>query len=165
MKPFDFQSFQLKRKEYFDTKIITWYGKHKPVFVLTYSNLKGAPVFLCNSNPKDLADSLVCVLDDLYTRSEAQQKWENFEIETSKKITLIFCSSVLNQHRCGDDGWTLKTNLSRHMNKTQRLGMDCFTISNCIFIQKDFAMCFMSFVSKERGTASSFCRAVWSWYI
>ena len=51
-----------------------WLGKHKPFVVTTSCNLMKAAFFLGNSNPKFLVDSLVYVLNNFYTQSEAQQK-------------------------------------------------------------------------------------------
>ena len=51
---FDFESICIPEEKFKNTKTTTWIGKHVPVSVSISSNLKAKPIFLCNSNPRDL---------------------------------------------------------------------------------------------------------------
>ena len=46
------------------------------------------PIFLCNSNPRDLVESIIDAVEGLATQSKAQMKMKFLEIETAIKSKL-----------------------------------------------------------------------------
>ena len=64
------------------------------------SNLIAKPIFLCNSNPRDLVESFIDAVEGLVTQSKAQMKLKLLEIETAIKSKLIGTLESLNERRC-----------------------------------------------------------------
>ena len=58
-------------------------GKHVPISVSISSNLIAKPIFLYNSNPRDLVESFIDAVEGLATQSKAQTKLKFLEIETA----------------------------------------------------------------------------------
>ena len=49
-----FESICIPEEKFKNTKTTTWIGEHVPMSVSISSNLIPIPIFLCNSNPRDL---------------------------------------------------------------------------------------------------------------
>ena len=58
------------------------------------------PIFLCNSNPRDLVESFIDAVEGLATQSKAQMKLKFLEIETAIKSKLTRTLESLNERRC-----------------------------------------------------------------
>ena len=54
---FDFESICITEEKFKNTETTTWIGKHVPISVSISSNLIAKPIFICNSNPRDLVES------------------------------------------------------------------------------------------------------------
>ena len=63
------------------------------------SNLIATPIFLCNSNPRDLAETFIEAVEGLATQSKAQIKLKFLEIETAIKSNLTRTLESLNERR------------------------------------------------------------------
>ena len=59
---FDFESICVREDGFKDTETTRWIGKHVPISVSISSNLLQEPIFICNSNPRDLVSSFVDAL-------------------------------------------------------------------------------------------------------
>ena len=64
------------------------------------SNLIAKPIFLCNSNPRDLVESFIDAVEGLATQSKTQMKLKFLEIETAIKSKLTRTLESLNERRC-----------------------------------------------------------------
>ena len=58
------------------------------------------PIFLCNSNPRDLVESFIDAVESLATQSKAQMKLKFLELETAIKNQLTRTLESLNERRC-----------------------------------------------------------------
>ena len=83
-----------------NTETTTWIGKHVPISVSISSNLIAQPIFLCNSNPRDLVESFIDAVEGLATQGKAQMKLKFLEIETAIKSKLTRTLESLNERRC-----------------------------------------------------------------
>ena len=59
---FDFESICIPEEKFKNTETTTWIGKQVPISVSISSNLIAKPIFLCNSNPRDLVESSIGLL-------------------------------------------------------------------------------------------------------
>ena len=96
---FDFESICIPEEKFKNTET-TWIGKNIPISVPISSNLIAKPIFLCNSNPRDLVESFVDVVEGLATQSKAQMIFKFLEIETAIKSKLTRTLETLNERRC-----------------------------------------------------------------
>ena len=99
---FDFESICIPEEKFKNTETTTWIGKHVPISVSISPNLIPKPIFLCNSNPRDLVESFIDAVDGLATQSRAQMKLNFLEIETAVKSKLTRTLESLNERRCRD---------------------------------------------------------------
>ena len=97
---FDFESICIPEEKFENTETRSWIGKHVPVSVSISSNLIAKPIFLCNSNPRDLVESFIDAVEGLATQSKAQMKLNFLEIETAIKSKLSRTLESLNERRC-----------------------------------------------------------------
>ena len=97
---FDFESICIPEEKFKNTETTTWIGKHVPISVSISSNLIAKPIFLCNSNPRDLVESFIDAVEVLATQSKAQMKLKFLEIETANKSKLTRTLESLNERRC-----------------------------------------------------------------
>ena len=97
---FDFESICIPEEKFKNTETTTWIGKHVPISVSISSNLIAKPIFLCNSNPRDLVESFIDAVEGLATQSKAQMKLKFLEIETAIKSKLTRTLESLNERRC-----------------------------------------------------------------
>ena len=58
------------------------------------------PIFLCNSNPRDLVESFIDAVEGLATQSKAQMKLKFLELETAINCKLNRTLESLNERRC-----------------------------------------------------------------
>ena len=77
---FDFESFCIPEENFKNTETTTCIGKHVPVSFSISSNLIAKPIFLCNSNPRDLVESFIDAVEGLATQSKAQMKLKFLEV-------------------------------------------------------------------------------------
>ena len=97
---FDFESICILEEKFKNTEMTTWIGKHVPILVSISSNLITMPIFLCNSNPRDLVESFIDAVEGLATQNKAQMNLKFLEIETAIKSKLSRTLESLNEHRC-----------------------------------------------------------------
>ena len=97
---FDFESICIPEEKFKNTETTTWIDKHVPISVSLSSNLIAKPIFLCNSNPRDLVESFIDAVEGLATQSKAQMKLKFLEIETAIKSKLTRTLESLNERRC-----------------------------------------------------------------
>ena len=97
---FDSESICIPEEKFKNTETTTWIGKHVPITVSISSNLIAKPIFLCNSNPRDLVESFIDAVEGLATQSKAQMKLNFLEIETAIKSKLTRTLESLNERRC-----------------------------------------------------------------
>ena len=97
---FDFESICIPEEKFKNTEKTTWIGKHVPISVSISSNLIAKPIFLCNSNPRDLVESFIEAVEGLATQSKVQLKLKFLEIETAIKSKLTRTLESLNERRC-----------------------------------------------------------------
>ena len=55
----DFESICIPEEKFKNTETTTWIGKYVPLSISISSNLIAKPIFLCNSNPRDLVESFI----------------------------------------------------------------------------------------------------------
>ena len=79
-------SLSVYRKK--NSKTTTWIGIHVPISVSISSNLIAMPIFICNSKPRDLVESLIDAVEGIATQSKAQMKLNVLEVETAIKSKL-----------------------------------------------------------------------------
>ena len=82
---FDFESLCIREEKFKNTETTNWIGKHVPISVSIYSNLINMPIFLCNSNPRELVESFIDAVEGLATQSKTQVKLKFLEVETAIK--------------------------------------------------------------------------------
>ena len=58
------------------------------------------PIFICNSNPRDLVESFMDAVEGLATQSKAEMKLKVLEVETAIKSKLTRTLESLNERRC-----------------------------------------------------------------
>ena len=97
---FDFESICIPEEKFKNTETTTWIGKHVPISVSISSNLIAKPIFLCNSNPRDLVESFIDAVEGLATQSKAQMKLKFLEVETAIKSKLTRTLESLIERRC-----------------------------------------------------------------
>ena len=97
---FDFDSICIPEEKFKNTETTTWIVKHVPISVSISSNLIAMPIFFCNSNPRDLIESIIDAVEGLATQSKAQMKLKFLEIETASKSKLTRTLESLNERRC-----------------------------------------------------------------
>ena len=97
---FDFESICIPEEKFKNTETTSWIGKHVPISVSISSNLITMPIFLCNSNPRDLVESFIDAVEGLATQSKAQMKLKFLAIETAIKSKLSRTLESLNERRC-----------------------------------------------------------------
>ena len=96
---FDFESICIPEENFKNTETTTWIGKHVPISVSISSNLIAKPIFLCNSNARDLVESFIDAVEGLATQSKAQMKLNYLEIETAIKSKMTRILESLNERR------------------------------------------------------------------
>ena len=97
---FDIESICIPEEKFKITETTTSIGKHVPISVSISSNLIAKPIFLCNSNPRDLVESFIDAVEGLATQSKIQMKLKFLEIETAIKSKLARTLESLNERRC-----------------------------------------------------------------
>ena len=97
---FDFESICIPEEKFKNTETTSWIRKHVPISVSISSNLIAMPIFLCNSNPRDLTESFIDAVEGLATQSKAQMKLKFLGKETAIKSKLTRTLESLNEHRC-----------------------------------------------------------------
>ena len=97
---FDFECICIPEEKFKNTETTSWIGKHVPITVSISSNLITMPIFLCNSNPRDLVESFIDAVEGLATQSKAQMKLKFLAIETAIKSKLSRTLESLNERRC-----------------------------------------------------------------
>ena len=97
---FDFESICIPEEKFKNTETTTWIGKHVPMSVSISSDLIAKPIFLCNSNLRDLVESFIDAVEGLATQSKTQMKFKFLEIETAIKSKLTRTLEPLNERRC-----------------------------------------------------------------
>ena len=97
---FDFESIWIPEEKFKNTETTTWIGKHVPISVSISSNLITMPIFLCNSNTRDLFESFIDAVGGLATQSKARMNLKFLEIETAIKSKLSRTLESLNERRC-----------------------------------------------------------------
>ena len=85
---FDFESTCIPEEKSKNTETTTWIGKNVPISVSISSNLIAKPLFLCNSNPRDLVESFIDAVEGLVTQNKAQMELKFLEIETAIRSKL-----------------------------------------------------------------------------
>ena len=60
------------------------------------------PIFLCNSNPRDLVESFIDAIEGLATQSKSQMKLKFLEVETAIKSKLTQTPESLIERRCSN---------------------------------------------------------------
>ena len=63
----DFESISAQEDKSHSADTTTWIGRHHPFSVTVFANLIEQPIFLCNSNTRNLRESFVDALDGLAT--------------------------------------------------------------------------------------------------
>ena len=96
---FEFEYICIPEVKSKNTETTTWIGKHVPISVSISSNLIAEPLFLCNSNPRDLVESFIDAVEGLATKSKAQMKLKYLEVETAIKNRLTRTLESLNERR------------------------------------------------------------------
>ena len=97
---FDFESICIPEEKFKNTETTIWIGKHVPISVSISSNLIAKPIFLCNSNPRNLVESFIDAVEGLATQSKAQMKLKFLELETAIESKLTRTLESLNERRC-----------------------------------------------------------------
>ena len=96
---FDFESICIPEEEFKNSETTTWIGKHVPISVSISSTLITMPIFLCNSNPRDLFEPFIDAVEGLATQRKAQMKLNFLEAETAIKSKLTQTLQSLNERR------------------------------------------------------------------
>ena len=97
---FDFESICIPEENFKNTETTTWIGKHVPISVSISSNLTAMPIFLCNSNPRDLVESFIDAVEGSTTQSKDRMILKFLEKETAIKSKLTRTLESLNEPRC-----------------------------------------------------------------
>ena len=112
----DFESICVREDGFKDTETTRWIRKHVPISVSISSNLLQEPIFICNSNPRDLVSSFVNALESLAAQSRAQMRMSFLEIETAIESRLSHVMGLLNERRSRREAtFTLKMSVVKHM--------------------------------------------------
>ena len=90
---FDFESICIPEEKYKNTEMTSWIGKDVPISVSISSHLIVIAIFLCNSNPRELVESLA-------TEIKAQMKLNFLEVETAIKSKLTRTLDSLGERLC-----------------------------------------------------------------
>ena len=85
---FNSESICIPEERIKNTETTTWIGTHVPVSVSISSNLISTPKILCNSNPRDLVESVIDAVKSLATQSKTQMKMKFLEVETTIRSKL-----------------------------------------------------------------------------
>ena len=85
---FDFHFICIPQEKFKNTETTTWIGKHVPISIPISSNLIAKPIFLRNSNPRDLVQLFIDAVEGLATQSKTQMKLKFQEVETAIKSEL-----------------------------------------------------------------------------
>ena len=96
---FEFESICIPEEKFRNTETTTWIGKQVPISVSISSNLKAEPLFLCNSNPRDLVESFIDAVEGLARKSKSQMNMKFLEVETAIKSKLTRTLESLNERR------------------------------------------------------------------
>ena len=97
---FVFESICVREDDFKDTETTRYMiRKHALISVSTSSNLLQDPIFICNSNPRDLVTSFVNALENLAAQSKPQMRTSFFEIETAIESRLSNLMGLLNERR------------------------------------------------------------------
>ena len=96
---FDCESICIPEEKLKNTEATSWIGKHVRLSVSISSNLIAKPIFLCNSNPRNLVESFIDAVGGLTTQSKAQMKMKFLEIERTIRSKLTQTLDSLNE-RC-----------------------------------------------------------------
>ena len=86
---FDFESICIAEEKFKNTDATTWIDKYVTISVSISSNLIAKPIYLCNSNPRNLVESLIDAVEGLATQSKTQMKLKFLEVETAIKSKLL----------------------------------------------------------------------------
>ena len=97
---FDFESICIPDEKFKNTETTTWISKRVPRSISISSNLIAMPIFLCNSNPRELVESFIEAVEGLATQSKNQMKLKFLEVETTMKSKLTRTLESLNERRC-----------------------------------------------------------------
>ena len=97
---FDIESICITEEKFKNTETTTWIGKHIPISTSISSNLIAKPIFLCNSNPRDLVESFIDAVESLAAQNKTQMKLNFLEIETAINSKLTRTLETLNERRC-----------------------------------------------------------------
>ena len=96
---FDFESICIPEEKFKNSETTTWIGERVPISVSISSNLIAKPIFLCNSNPREMVESFIDAVESLATQSKAQMKLKFLEIETAIKSKLSRILQALSERR------------------------------------------------------------------
>ena len=96
---FDFESICIAEEKFKLTETTTWIGKHVPISTSISSILIAQPLFLCNSNPRDLVESFIDAVEGLATKSKAQMKMNFLEVKLAIENKLTRTLESLNERR------------------------------------------------------------------
>ena len=96
---FDFESICIPQEKFKNTETSTWIGKHVPISVSISSNLIAMPIFLFNTNPRDLVESFIDAVKGLAPQSKAQMELKILETKTAIKSKLTRTLESLNERR------------------------------------------------------------------
>ena len=99
---FHLDSICIPEEKFKITEMITWIGKHVPIWVSTSSNLIAIPKIFCNSIYPDLVESFIDAVDGLATQRKAQMKLKFLEVEAANKSMLSRTLESPNERRCGN---------------------------------------------------------------
>ena len=97
---FDFESICIPVGKFKNTETTTRIGKHFPISVSISSNLTAIPIFICNSNPRDLIESFIAAVEVFVTQNKIHMKLKFLEVETSIKTKLTRILESLSERRC-----------------------------------------------------------------
>ena len=84
----DFESNCIQEETFKDTNTTLWIVKHVPISVSISSNLVEEPIFICNSDPHHLVESLIEAPKNLASQSNANNKNSFRDIQTTIKNKL-----------------------------------------------------------------------------
>ena len=82
---FDFESICVPEEKFKNTETTTCIGEHVPLSVSISSNLTALPLFLYNSNPRNLVEPFIDAVEGLAIQSKAQMKLKLLEVQTAIK--------------------------------------------------------------------------------
>ena len=97
---FDIESVCLLEEKFENNETTTQIGKHVRKAVSISSNLITIPIFLCNSNPRDLVDSFVDAVKEVALQSKTQMKLQFLEVGIAIRSKLTRTLESVNERRC-----------------------------------------------------------------